>query len=258
LNFRNRVKAKPEAETIMVSAAAAGESSKTKRRPDPLLVVSGSRWPNAARCAAVALSLDGPDGQALLNSNAGQMLLPALMDWVEARHERLPEGWTLSTEITPGGDIDIELRAFDPVSKRPANGLKPGVQLFQLEAPPETKAIQADLTPSAPGVYRAVVTPASHGCIYRVTFAESNRTVERFVTVPVSSELTRLGTDRAAAQALALKAEGDSRVIDRPQQLREWMDSKALSRALYSLRPLLIVAGLLLLLCEYALRGSRG
>jgi hypothetical protein len=78
------------------------------------------------------------------------------------------------------------------------------------------------------------------------------------VTVPVSSELTRLGTDRAAAQALALKAEGDSRVIDRPQQLREWMDSKALSRALYSLRPLLIVAGLLLLLCEYALRGSRG
>lgn len=258
LNFRNRVKAKSDAETILASNNLEGDKSKAKRRPDPLLVVSGSRWSGAARCAALALSLDGADGEALLKSNSGQMLLPAIMEWVEAKHDRLPDGWTLSTEITLGGDVDVELRAYDPATKRPANGLKASVQLFQLEAPPETQSIDAALIPSAPGIYRAIVTPSSHGCIYRVTFAESNHKLERFVTVPVSAELTRLGTDRSAAQALTLKAEGDSRVIDHPQQLREWIDAKALSRAMHSLRPALIVAGLLMLLCEYAMRMSRG
>ncbi len=256
LPFRNRVKAKPAAETLLLSAPLQEATQKGARRPDPLLVLSGSAWPGTARVAALALSYDGADGDVLLKTPAGQKLLPALMEWAEARNEPMPPGWSLSTRVAADGALDVEVRSIDPGTHAPVNGLAPRAQLSVVES--EKAPLEAPLIPTAPGVYRATFSSPTAGHVHSLNVSEgTTRFPERFVTIPFSAETTQLGVDRTAMQELVQKAGGGSRVIDRPQHLRDWEESKALAQSSAPLAPWLLGLALALLLGLYVVRGAR-
>jgi hypothetical protein len=125
----------------------------------------------------------------------------------------------------------------------PANGLQP------------EKFIP--LQPAAPGLYR-VIAPVAAQTIYRLALYENKDMVEeRFVSTPYPLELRRFGTDRAFMQELVKKAGGGSTVIETPRDLKRYAAAHSASRVRYSLRPWLLLAGLMLLLTEYGLRAAR-
>jgi len=112
--------------------------------------------------------------------------------------------------------------------------------------------------PTAPGVYQAVIPALAPGRVHSLYVREGSRILpERFVTIPFSAETTQLGVDRAAMQDLAQKADGGSRVIDRPQHLKDWVESKTLARASSPLAPWLLGLALVLLLGMYVTRNQR-
>ncbi|HYG73661.1 MAG TPA: VWA domain-containing protein [Planctomycetota bacterium] len=261
LGFRNRVRAKPDTETLLLSAAPNVNPS-SSRKPDPLLVLSGSHWPAVSRRAALALSLDGEAGSALLSSESGRRLLPSLLEWAEARGSAGSDAWTVHAE--PGDDdaFDVEVRGSDSASGLPISGRRLTLTLTSLNSAGEaaeqvrTKASTHPLHASAPGVYRAMVPGLTQG-IYRLSIHDAGRLLhERFVTVPYSAELRRFGTDRAAMQALAAKAGGDSQVIESATDLFQWASKKKAAREMVLLSPWLIAAAIVLLLVEIGIRRS--
>ena len=293
LPFRNRVKAKPAAETIFWSASPAlppldkTGTEAQPQRPDPLLTLSGPQWAGASRRAVLALSLDGAPGTAFFADESCRRLLPALLEWSEARLGATPPGWVVEADSHDDDAIDVEVRARDPVTGLPLNGRKLFASLAALQfsaaaqpspaggAPVPLPAMQ--LHQSAPGTYRALLPQPAQG-VYRLSIQEEapgnpkpetrNPTpllpvCEHFLTVPYPAELRRFGTDRAFMQELvALSADSargpsGSRIIERPQDLARWAVDKAASRETYPLRPWLIALGMALLLVEYALRGRR-
>ncbi|MCY3022230.1 MAG: VWA domain-containing protein, partial [Planctomycetota bacterium] len=298
LPFRNRVKAKPGGEVLLWSAAASPavplpEGGKGAQRPDPIVTLSGALWPGVSRRAALAVSLDGAAGTAWFGSPACRKLLPALVEWTEAKTGAARPGWMVDADAGDDETIAVVVRARDPVSGEPLNGRRLQVTLTALQlsnstgVPPapadgheRDARSAAPLHPSAPGMYRALLPKPAQG-VYRLSIetvlstalpGEEDREIrnpkspirnqnvpicERFLTVPYPAEVRRFGTDRAAMQALVAKAGGNSRVIENPQDLSRWAADKAASRETYSLRPWLIAAGLALLLAEYALRGRR-
>ncbi|HEY3320489.1 MAG TPA: VWA domain-containing protein [Planctomycetota bacterium] len=258
LPFRNRVRAKPNAETILGSAVAPA-SAPVVRRPDPLLVLSGPEWPGTSRRAVLALSLDGAAGSALLASPAGQRLLPAVLEWLESRGETQLPGWTVEAQSNDDDTLAIEVKARDPVTKLPLSGKNVSALLSPLfpaqDGSAQTSAAaRVPLHPSAPGVYRTLLAAPAQG-VYRLSILEDNRVLhERFVTIPFPAELRRFGTDRAAMQQLATLAGGHSRVIESPRDLAQWAAERQTSRERYVLAPWLIGLALALLLAEYAAR----
>ncbi|MFH0938588.1 MAG: VWA domain-containing protein [Planctomycetota bacterium] len=263
LNFRNRVKAKPRAETLLFSATnAPDEKGFEHRRPDPIFVVSGVDWPGAARSAVLALSLDGAAGTAFLGAASAQSLLSGLLDWVEARPANRP-GILIRTDSTDGEQLEVEARASDPELRLPLNGLKFNALLTPIVRQSGNITAGAvapqplSLKPVAPGVYRAVL-PVESQSIYRLLLRDEKGLVdERFVSTPYSAELRRFGVERAAMFELVHKAGGDSRVIESPQDLERWAATQQASQSNYALRPWLFVLGLLLLLIEFATRGMK-
>jgi len=289
LPFRNRVKAKPAAEVLLWSApiGSAGVppgvsvADQHPSKPDPILTISGPAWPGVSRRAALAVSLDGEAGTALLGSDSGRKLLPALLEWAEAKSEASVPGWDVSADASDDETLAVEVRVRDPASGLPLNGLKLSATLTALQLSASQPGASAPLAPpsppwgegrvrgallpiplhaSAPGAYSARVPKPPQG-VYRLNILEAARgsapVCERFVTVPYPAELRRFGTDRAAMQKLVSKAGGDSRIIENPQDLARWAADKSASRETYSLRPWLIALGMLLLLAEYALRGRK-
>jgi len=258
LPFRNRVRAKTDTETLLLSSPPALGLG-TARKPDPLLVISGSQWPAASRRAALALSLDGAAGSAFLSSESGRRLLPALLEWTEAKTGARAEGWTLHAEPGQDDDFSIEVRASHPATRLPLSGRNLSAVLTPLNA--DASPLPLPVTPllaCAPGIYRALVPGLAQG-IYRLSIQESGRGVsllERFVTVPYPAEQRRFGVDRAAMQALAAKAGGASRVINSPADLFEWTSRKKAARDSWPLAGWLISAALALLLAELSMRRS--
>ena len=287
LPFRNRVKAKPSAEVLLWSFSPSPPGpvparpdplaieERGEQRPDPILAISGPAWPGISRRAALAVTLDGEAGAAWLGSASGRGLLPALLEWAEAKSEASVPGWDVEADAALDDTLAVEVRARDPVSGLPLNGLRIFAALAALQlagaqpdgsakrgAPPLSSNL---LHPSAPGTYRALLPKPPQG-VYRLSIQRGIGIVspdslvpvcERFVTVPYPAELRRFGTDRAAMQKLVSKAGGDSRIIEDPQDLARWAADKAAARETYSLRPCLILLGLLLLLAEYGWRGRQ-
>ena len=259
MQFRNRVKPKPEAETLLFSAPVRDANQKGARRPDPLLVLSGAAWPGAGRCAAAAFSWDGEDGELLLGSPAGANLLRTLLEWAETTNDEMPAGLSLNAAPLRNGDLNIELRASDAAA-RPVNGLAPHALLTEIDPAEEKPALKQILLPAAPGVYRATIKQPAAGRVYKLVVIEGSRILPpRFVTMPFSAETTQLGVDRSAMNELVFKAGGGSRTIERPQHIKEWADAqsaRAMSQAMQSLLPWLAGAGLLALLGLYVVRQS--
>ncbi|HYF48336.1 MAG TPA: VWA domain-containing protein [Planctomycetota bacterium] len=258
LTFRNRVKARSSAVTLLAAdAEVVSEKTPKKNRPDPLAILSGTDWPGAARSAVLALSLDGPDGSALLNSPSGSRLLPSLLEWVEDREES--SGLNLGIEIPASGDVELTLRAMDPKTRTPQSERRFELLLTALAQPGETapEKMQVPMGATAPGVYRMQVPAPAHG-IYRASILENGSAVlERFITVPYPAEYRRFGTDRSAMLDLAARAGGRSRVLNRPQDLQEWLQTAKLSRSATPLTPGLCAAALVLFLLELLLRYIR-
>lgn len=266
LPFRNRVRAKSNAETLLWSSTvgsarpAVGDAQPTKSRPDPLLILSGSQWPGASRRAVLALSLDGPAGSALLGSESGRRLLPSLLEWMEAKKGSHLDGWSVQAEPGDDDSLGIDVRANDPVSGQPINGRKLNVTLtaLQLDAADAqpTPLPRTPLHPSAPGVYRAIIPALAQG-IYRLSVHSENQVLcERFVSVPYPAELRRFGADRAAMQQLVAKAGVPSRAIESARDLGQWAAEKAAARDTTPLAPYLVVLAMGLLLAEFAKRRS--
>lgn len=262
LPFRNRVRAKPSAESLLWSAPPgvnAGDAN-ASRKPDPLLILSGSLWPGASRRAVLALSLDGPAGAALLGSESGKRLLPSLLEWMESKKGTQLEGWTVQAEPGDDDSLGIDVRANDPVSGLPINGRRLSVTLtaLQLDADgaPISSLPRTPLHPSAPGVYRAMIPALAQG-IYRLSVHSENQVLcERFVSVPYPAELRRFGADRAAMQQLVAKAGAPSRAVENARDLGQWAAEKAAARDTTPLAPYLVVAAIGLLLAEFAKRRS--
>ena len=262
LPFRNRVRAKPSAEALLWSSPAgvAPVDANASRRPDPLLILSGSLWPGASRRGVLALSLDGPAGAALLGSESGRRLLPSLLEWMEAKKGTQLDGWSVQAEPADDDSLGIDVRANDPVTGLPINGRKLSVTLtaLQLDAADAqySPLPHTPLHPSAPGVYRTIIPALPQG-IYRLSVHSENQVLcERFVSVPYPAELRRFGADRAAMQQLVAKAGAPSRVIDSARDLSQWADEKAAARDTTPLAPYLVVAAIGLLLAEFAKRRS--
>ena len=261
LSFRNRVKAKPESETIFWSRRA--DANGNTSRSDPILILSGTHWPGISRRAVLTLSPDGAKG-AWLASEGGQKLLPALLSWAEAKADPSLGTWSLEGKCTQGKWLDIEARGKEP-NGAPLNGVhaKATMTALYINAQENTAAARVlngqgidaiPLQASAPGVYSARMSLPEQG-IYRLTLLDGTQTLyERLISVPYPAEYQRFGTDRVAMQALALKAGGSSRVIETFADLAAWAASKEASGGRYSLVPWLLVCGLLLLLIEFALR----
>jgi hypothetical protein len=99
------------------------------------------------------------------------------------------------------------------------------------------------------------VLHAPPGVAGRLSVLDGKRVLrERFVSTPCAEEVRRFGVDRAAMTALAVKAGGNSRVIESPRDLAEWAAEKQRTRAGLELRPWLIALALALLLAHYAAR----
>jgi Mg-chelatase subunit ChlD len=280
LPFRNRVKAKPTADVLLWTAPAATlDQKRESRRPDPILTLSGSAWEGMSRRAALAVSLDGDAGTAYFANQSCRALLPALLEWLEAKRGADVPGWTVTADAENDDSVAVEVLARDPNTHLPVNGRMLFAELTPV-TPPSLAATPAprpalpaaiQLHPSAPGTYRALLPKPPQG-VYRLTVQEEvpsssrpetrdprprSSICERFVTVPYPAELRRFGTDRAAMQQLVAKAGGDSRIIENPQDIARWAADKASARETYSLRPWLIGLGMLFLLVEYFLRGRR-
>lgn len=282
LPFRNRVQAKPAAEVVAWSAAPASPGDTREQKPDPILTLSGSGWAGTSRRAVLAVSLEGEPGTAWMGNDSCRRLLPALLEWAEAKTGASAAGWVVSAEAGDDDTLAVEVRASDPASGLPLNRRRLVATLAALQvssagarenagAAARTPLPRVPLHPSAPGVYRALLPKPAQG-VYRLSVQEEAPSnlkpetrnlnpllpvCERFVTVPYPAELRRFGTDRAAMQRLVSKAGGASRIIEDPQDLARWAADKAASREMYSLRPWLIGLGMVLLLVEYALRGRR-
>jgi hypothetical protein len=255
LSFRNRVKAKPYAETILTGAGVAAERAASKRRPDPILILSGANWPGAARTALLALTLDGADGAKFLAAPETRSLLPALLNWAEAK-EAQPAGLALKAVSEDGENLSVEVRAQEPLSHLPLNGRHFKILLTPLQPPPPGNWRPAPVTlkPEAPGVYRAKA-PVSSQTIYRLAlFSGEDFVEERFLGTPYPLELRRFGTDRAAMRELVRRAGGGSMVIESPRDLKHYAETHLASREHYSLRPWLLLLGLALALGEFAMR----
>jgi Mg-chelatase subunit ChlD len=258
LLFRNRVQAKPGAETLLMSAPADAESH-VKKTPDPLLALSGHGWSGAARCAALALGLDGEGGARLLASPAGRALLPSLIEWLEGKNAQGGAGWSLSASIDGDNQVLVELALREADGKTPRNGAHPQATLVRVERPGvHAEPVSFGLQPAAPGLYKArAAAPSGGSGVYHLTVSEGAQTGERHITVPYPKELRRFGTDRSEMQKLAAKAGNESFVIERPADLARWVATRQATGAMYSLRFGLLMAGMALLLAEYAARAMR-
>lgn len=256
LHFRNRVRAKPGADVPLFS-----HTEKSASRPDPLLALSGPGDDSLARRAVLALTLDGPEGTALLAPGSAGRTLPALLlSWAEAREERGARGYTLLAEPTPADELDIELRAFNPADNEPVSTLRPQAQLTILQAQEERNTQQQpapfELKANAPGTYRARVSapPAS---VCRITVRDGVRTLaERFVSTPCSAEARQFGVNRAAMSELVAAAGTNARSIESPRDLANWAAAQKFATGAYDLRPWLIAVALILLMLRWSSRLS--
>src|SRR6185295_13504937 len=96
---------------LLLSAPPPSAAVASKIR-DPLLVLSGPRAAGLARRAALALTLDGPEGAKLLALGSdGRTLLANLVSWAEARAEHEVNGMILTAEPRGRDELEIELRA---------------------------------------------------------------------------------------------------------------------------------------------------
>ncbi len=256
LHFRNRVRAKPGADVPLTS-----HSEKSTAPPDPLLVLSGPGDESLARRAVLALSLDGPEGAALLApGSAGRTLPSLLLSWAEARDQNSTRGFALLAEPATNDEVDIELRAFDPANNEPLNNLRPQAQLTilqtQEERPTQEKPASFELKANAPGSYRARVgaPPAS---VCRLTVRDGARTLaERFVSTPCGAEARQFGVNRAAMSELVAAAGTGARTIESPRDLTNWAAAQKFAAGSYDLRPWLIGFALILFLWRWSSRFS--
>lgn len=257
LHFHNRVKAKSGADTILSSAAANLEA---KSKSDPLLVLSGPVDESFSRRAALALSIDGPEGGALLAAgSAGRTLLASVMSWAEARAGTDKSDFTIVAEPGSQDNIEIELRAFDMASGEPRTSLSPQALLTVLKhsgdgSAVESKPVKVVLKQVAPGIYRATIDapPAS---VCRLAAIDSGKTLaERFVSTPSAAEARRFGVDRAAMAELVTKAGPLARVVESPRDLAAWAAANRNASGGYDLRAWLLGAALVLFLIRWSRR----
>ena len=254
LPFRNRVKAKSEAETLLSAAGTKDES--VSKKEDPILIVSGTRWAGMGRSALLGVSLEGDAGTAFLENAQSRRLLSATLEWAEGRGAST--GWIVNAEARSDDTLGISVQARD-AKALPINNLKLSASLTALlasPAPSSSSLMELTLAPQSPGVYAATL-PAPPRGVYRLAIQNGIQAIhEQFLSVPYGAEYRRFGVDRAEMQELAARAGGNSQVIENPQQLAAWAQASA-ARAPYSLRPALIIAAIALLLAEIALRGRR-
>lgn len=258
LKFLNRVKEKPGADVVLLSGALK-QIGGTKTRSEPLLILSGPGGEGLARRAALALSLEGADGAALLSpASPGRRLLAQLLGWAEARPDTNSGAFVLHTESRGDDKLEVELRAVDPQSGEPVNALKLQALLTQLQtvgnatAMPAAEVSGVELLAKAPGIYRALLAaPAASVC--RLSVREGGRMlVERYVSTPCAAELRRFGVDRAAMAELISKAGPGARAIETPRDLAAWAGAQTSSRGGVDLRAWLLGAALVLLLVAWS------
>jgi len=256
LTFRNRVKPKATAETLLWSAPTSGESKGASRRPDPLLVLSGPTAPGLSRRAVLALGLDGTAGAQFLGTPSGQRLLPSLIAWAEGRGD-VSNDWSLLLET--GADGALQLRALGRNSDGPLNGKRLRAILQRADASETSEADKSapdtQLLATAPGEYVGSLSGRAQG-VYRVTLRDGDATLlERFITLPYPPEVRTFGVDRAAMQDLLARAGGASRAIESPHDLTRWVDEQFDSRRPRDLAPLLLLAALALILAQVYVRS---
>lgn len=266
LNFRNRVKARSGADTILSSGAPSAEAAGAKKQHiDPLVVLSGPSASGLARRAALAFTLDGDEGAKLLApGSAGRTLVANVLSWAEARGEHSANGVSIVVEPFGNDELSVELRAFDPQTGEPENILNPSAILTVLQnAETETGGGDAKLPPLAlravaPGTYRGTMR-APPAAVCRLSVRDAGRTIaERFVSTPCAAEMRRFGVDRAAMAELLAQAGPNARAIESPRDLAQWAAEKTGASGLYDLRGWLLALALGLLFVEYGLRGKRG
>jgi len=254
LSFRNRVKPKASAETLLWSAPV-GSASGSARRPDPLLILSGSSTPGLARRAVLPLTLDGAAGAQLLSAASGQRVLPSLLAWAEGRDAN--GDWSLQLES--GRDGALQLRAIGRSSDGPLNGKRLRAILQRVDtteaADTEKPAPDAVLLATGPGEYVGALTGRTQG-VYRVTLRDGDTPLlERFITLPYPDEVRTFGVDRAAMQDLLARAGGSSRAIEAPQDLTRWVDEQFDARRPRDLAPVLLLLALGLILAQVYVRS---
>ncbi len=264
LNFRNRVKSKSGADTILLSGVNTETSGAKKQRVDPLLVLSGPSAAGLGRRAALTLTLDGAEGSKLLAAgSAGRTILSGLLSWAERRGEQAANGITISAEPFGNDELAIELRAFDVQTGEPDSSLKPHALLTVLQNAEDSSGGDSELPPLslraiAPGTYRGTMR-APPAAVCRLTVRDGGRTiVERYVSTPCAAEMRRFGVDRAAMAELVAQAGSGARTIESPRDLAQWASEKSGASGLTDLRPWLAGLALVLLFVEYGLRGKRG
>lgn len=268
LAFRNRVKTKSAADTILVSGAVRNDLNDPPQkapRSDPLLILSGPGAADLGRKAVLAVALDGADGVPFLAPNSpGRNLLAGVLTWAEARDEKESRGFSILAEPFGNDQLSVEFRAVDPVTGEPNNALNP-IALFTDLQRGETHGSEAGDTPLAPLTLRAVapgryrgILDAPPAAVGRLTVRDSGRTLaERFVSTPCAAEIRRFGVDRAAMAELISRAGPAARAIESPRDMMQWAAEKSATSARVDARAGLIGLALVLLLVEYGMRGRR-
>jgi len=263
LQFRNRVKSKSDADSILTSGPAISLGGKSKNKADPVLILSGPSATGLARRAVLALSLDGENGASFLSENSPGRTLPAgVLSWAEARDAGATSGVTLSVESFGTDELSIELRALDSKTGEPDNTLNPRVMLTVLQTA-ERKSTEDvstvnefELKATAPGTYRGTM-PAPPSSVCRLSVLDAGRTIsERFVGTPCAAEFRNFGVDRAAMAGMISAAGPGARVIESPRDLAAWAAEKSGASGISDLRVWLIALALGLLLFDYGTRGK--
>jgi len=257
--FRNRVEARPESTVLLQSVPGKDATTRGSRKPDPILVLGHF---GAAKTAALALSLDAPDGQSFLAGTpgwpGGQLLLARLLAWTEER-DAARAGWRVETDVTQDETIRVRVWAEDPASNAPRLDLKLTLRFSSLEAGSDAQFDRKeDLRPTAPGRYEAEI-PAPPEGVYRLeVFEQGAPVMERFVTVPFPRELQRFGTDRAELAEYVRLAGGRSRVLNVPStDLAEWIRDTGSVRVYYEPREVLLALAALFFLASIASRALK-
>jgi Mg-chelatase subunit ChlD len=254
LPFRNRVKERPTAETLLRSALPQTALKGPKIGPDPLLIL-GHIGESCARTALLALDLDGESGAAFLRSGRVRPLLAALAAWAEKREGLAPPGWALATDVV-AGKLFVRVQRFNVTDNSPVTNetltLKTVPVRTTGDAPEAATA--TPMRQTAPGQYEATIAAKQAGLL-RLEITGS-AIAERLIAMPYPEEYTAFGVDEDALRRLKELAGERGAILRQPRDFANWLKTFEPELKFESLRTQSAFAALLFLTASFLFSGA--